>query len=260
MKINNNLGLIGLILAISFITANCGKVVNSNKKPTTQLDSASYFIGFQLSKQFKNQGGLNELDYGSFVRGFEEGMKKDSGYAINMDDPQMSMKFQRIIMSLTEKNNKIAAEKFKSKNEEAKAAFIKQNSGASSKSNGTVVFTAMKGTGSLVGEFDTLDVKITAKNAAGVTIKDLSSLPSKMTIMDLQRFFPQLAEALIGQTVGTKLKIFMDHSKIEAFKQFPSAELKFGCSIFDVDIRNSIAGKAPKEPEIQMPDMQPNKK
>lgn len=257
MKINRNLGLIGLISAISLITVNCGKVVNSNKKPTTQLDTASYFIGYQLGKQFKSQGGLTELDYGTFIRGFEEAMKKDSGFAINMDDPQISMKFQRIVMSLAEKNNKKAAEKFKTKNEEAKAAFLKQNSGASSKPNGTVVYIANAGTGADLGVFDTMDVKISAKDMSGKPIKELSNLPTKMTIMDLQQFFPELADALSGQKVGCKLRIYLDHSKIAAFKQFPTPELKFGSSVLDVDVRNSVAGKAPKEPEIKMPDMQP---
>jgi len=75
-----HLTVTALVMAALTI-ASCGKTINTGKKLGTPLDSFSYMLGLRSAMSYKLEG-LKEIDYSSFARGFEDGIKKDSGYAV----------------------------------------------------------------------------------------------------------------------------------------------------------------------------------
>ena len=73
--------------AVALFSASCGRTVNPDKKLKTGLDSFSYSLGINVGNYLKQQG-LDKIDYSSLIKGIEDKLKKDSGYAVSEADMQ----------------------------------------------------------------------------------------------------------------------------------------------------------------------------
>jgi len=104
------------LLCAATMIGSCGKSVNTGKKLSTPLDSFSYMLGIRTGMTYKMEG-LKELDYSSFAKGFEDGIKKDSGFVVpEKDASRVFQGYLQSLRSVAEKEAKAKADKWMESN------------------------------------------------------------------------------------------------------------------------------------------------
>jgi len=224
-------------IAAALLLAACGgKQVNPGKTLKTTEDSFSYSIGYQIGK-FMKGSGVEKIDYSSMVKGIEEAMKKDSGYAISEKN------IQRV------QNDYIARER------EKKAKVLKEEANKwmadNAKKSGVVKLTSNgqykeseAGKGAVPGKFDTVTCHIVVKNTKGKVIYNSRERNPQGMITDLSAFSgtPALLEAFERSAAGSKFEVY---SPMDG-QGGSSIEEAYGISIFEVEFVSVKPGKQPK--------------
>lgn len=233
------------VIAIAILFTGCGKVVNTNKTPKSDLDSFSYAFGLLVANQLKGSG-IKKMDYSSFLHGFEDGINKDSGFAIPAN------KVETILESFSKKEMKkmvkIAQEENKKFMQE------KEKEGYKSLPAGSLFKLSRKGMGKLAGEYDTLAFRLTVKDKKGKVISDGANMPpSVRAVYQLRNGFPDFYEALQQSPEGSVFTLVTENERVPMLNQGSRGIDAYNISIMTVEILKVTPGTKPKdEPKAKL--------
>lgn len=229
-----------LWISAAVLIASCGKSVNTKKKPKTMLDSFSYAYGMMLGKQMRSQG-LKELDYSSFLRGYEEAINKDSGYAIPLT------RLQNILMSYSQKEGEKFVKAMQKENREFMQA--KRKEGYTVLPSGGLLKINKKGNGKTSGDFDTIVYVLVMKDKKGAVLQDGTKLPpQRASVYNLRAGFSDFFDALQQTPAGSDFNLVVENEKVPSIsREAQSLEDKNNVTIFQIKLLDVIPGKAPKE-------------
>lgn len=229
---------------VALMAASCGKTVNPSKKIKTSLDSFSYLMGIQLGQNMKSQG-LDKIDYSSLMHGIEDGMKKDSGFAINEAD------FEKVYSGYVMKEQKKAIEKVQKETKDWLAANAKKG-GVQPLVSGGQIKIIQAGNGSAPQPYDTVEYHLFMKNGKGKEIMNTmrSGRPARFPLSMLT--IAQLKEAFEKSSVGSEVELYLNSDLIPELSQNARGiDERFGVTIINIKLLKVIPGKpAPaKAPE-----------
>lgn len=235
----NTSKIVGM-LAIGLLVSCGGKQVNPGKTLKTSSDSFSYTVGYQVGKYMKGSG-VDKIDYSSLIKGIEEALKKDSGYAVSEKDLQrvqtayMTREREKKSKALKEASEKWMAENAK------KAGVVKLAS------NGQYKVIAA-GSGASPGKYDTIKCHIMAKTQKGTVLFNTKERQPDGVTSDLTGFAmtPALLEAFEKSAAGAKFEVYtaMDASS-PLSQSVKSFDEMYGIAIFEVEFLSLKVGKQP---------------
>lgn len=227
-------------IAISLLFAGCGKVVNTNKAPKTDLDSFSYAFGLMTANQLKNSG-IKKLDYSAFLHGFEDGINKDSGYAIPTN------KVENVLQAYAQREMQKVIKIAQKENRTFMSA--KEKEGYRALPAGSLIKVSRKGMGKLAGEYDTVTYRLTAIDKNGKIISDGSKMPPLVRpVFQLRNGFPDFFEALQQSPEGSTFTLVAENERVPLIKQNTQGiNDAYGISIMTVEVIQVKAGTKPKE-------------
>lgn len=234
------------VLAIALLFTGCGKVVNTNKAPKSDLDSFSYAFGLLVANQLKGSG-IKKMDYSSFLHGFEDGINKDSGFAIP------SNKVEAILQSFSQKEMQKVIKVAQKENREFMKE--KEKDGFKSLPAGSLIKVTRKGMGKLAGEYDTIAYKLTVKDKKGKMISDGSNMaPLVRAVYQLRSGFPDFYDALQQSPEGSVFTLVAENERIPLLKQGSRGiDDAYGISVMSVELIKIIPGTKPKdEPKAKL--------
>lgn len=237
--------------AVAIAAASCGRRVDTKAAPKTSMDSFSYIVGNQVGNYMKMQG-IDKLNYGALIKGIEEALTKDSGFAINPE--KMDMIQSAYVMKEQEK-------KIKQMQEETKKWMAEnaKKSGVSYLPSKGQFKLIKQGNGATPGQWDTVVYHLVAKDVKGTVKGDTRAqgvapreVLSKIYIAPVQEAFQKVTE-------GATFEVYIQNDVyLRAGRQEP-LENRYGITIFTVELLKVIPGKEPAKsetPEMQMPPMQ----
>lgn len=233
------------VIAISLLFVSCGKVVNTNKKPKTDLDSFSYAFGLMMSKQLKGSG-IKQLDYSAFLHGFEDGMSKDSGYAIP------SNKLEATLQAYATKAQAKMTKQLQKENLEFLQA--KQKEGYKMLPGGSYIKVNKAGTGKISGPYDTIEYRFAYLDKNGNEAEAIKKLsPGRDPMHMLRAGFTDFYDAMQMAPEGSEFVILSLNEKNESMKRnAKSMEEAFGISKIVFQVIKITPGtkpvEAPKKP------------
>jgi FKBP-type peptidyl-prolyl cis-trans isomerase FklB len=238
MKKYNYLALAAMVFAVS-----CGRTVNPNKAPKTSLDSFSYIVGHQVGSYMKAQG-IDKVEFGAFIKGFEEAMKKDSGFTIKAEDME---KIQSAFI-LKEQEKKI-----KGYQEEAKkwmAENAKKNGVSTLPSKGQ--FKVVKaGAGMAPRYYDTVEYSMVVKSSKGKELfnSKMNPMSPRMPISELG--LAPIEEAFQKVTEGAVFDVYIQNDLYAGMNNKQKLEDRYGVSIFTIELIKVTPGKAPEPKKLE---------
>jgi FKBP-type peptidyl-prolyl cis-trans isomerase len=245
----------GTALVLAALTiASCGKSIDTGKKLSTPVDSFSYMLGLRTALSYKMEG-LKEIDYSSFARGFEDGIKKDSGYAV--PEKSANRVFQgdlQQLRSAAEKDVKAKTTKWLEEN---------KKKGVSELPSKAQFKTTKRGTGQVPTLDDTVVIHFKVKDVNGKLMQNTEergaplSIPAKyIPIEGLREWITQVPAGSEGTLyIPGPLPGFEAGSVEEEFSVFVW-EMKFltmnpGPTLLDPK-KPAMPGQGPKA-ELEMP-------
>lgn len=243
--------IITITAAVALVAASCGRRVDSKAAPKTSLDSFSYIVGNQVGNYMRMQG-VDKLNYGALIKGIEEAMTKDSGFAIHPD--KMEMIQSAYVMKEQEK-------KIKQYQEETKkwmAENAKKPGVSYLPSKGQ--FKLVKaGSGPAPGQWDTVVYHLVAKDTKGAIKGDTRAngmapreVLSKIYIAPVQEAFQKVTEGAVFEVV-IQNDVYLRSGRQEKLED------RYGVTIFTVELLKVIPGREPEKqeqeqiPGIKMP-------
>ncbi|MFN4914791.1 MAG: FKBP-type peptidyl-prolyl cis-trans isomerase N-terminal domain-containing protein [Sphingomonadales bacterium] len=226
-------------IAAALLLAACGgKQVNPGKSLKTAADSFSYTVGYQVGKYMKGSG-VDKIDYSSLIKGIEEALKKDSGYAVAEKDLQ---RVQTAYMTRERENKskalKEAADKWMADNAK-KPGVVKLASKGQYK-------LVEKGTGAVAGKNDTLTFHLRVKTEKGRLFfntrdRQPAGISSSLTEMAMT---PALMEAFEKLPAGSKFEVYTTMDASSPVSQYvKSFEEMYGIAVFEIEYLSVKPGK-----------------
>jgi FKBP-type peptidyl-prolyl cis-trans isomerase FklB len=237
-KINMKIYQISILAAVVALIASCGgRSINPKKNLKTSMDSFSYIVGNQVGNYLRGQG-VEKLDYSSLVKGIEDAMLKDSGFAIKAESMEGIQ--QAYVMKEQEKKIKVL--------QEATKKWVAENA----KNAGVVALPSKgqfkmvkKGTGPMPGPYDTVEYTMVVKDQKGNLKGDTRSRGvnpkdpvNKLFIAPIQEAFQQAPE-------GSTFEVYIQNDVYPRLGRQESLEDKFGITILTVELLKVTPGKAP---------------
>ncbi len=226
------------IAAVLMLAACGGKQVNPGKALKTSADSFSYTVGYQVGKYMKGSG-VDKIDYSSLIKGIEEALKKDSGYAVAEKDLQ---RVQTAYMTRERENKsktlKEAADKWMADNAK-KPGVVKLASKGQYK-------LLEKGTGAVAGKNDTLTFHLRVKTEKGRLFfntrdRQPAGISSSLTDMAMT---PALMEAFEKLPAGSKFEVYTTMDASSPVSQYvKSFEEMYGIAVFEIEYLAVKPGK-----------------
>lgn len=237
----NTSKIVGL-LALLAIASCGGKKVNPGKDLKTASDSFSYTVGYQVGKYMKGSG-IDKIDYSSLIKGIEEALNKDSGYAVSEKDLQrVQTAYMTKEREKKSKSLKEAADKWLADNAK-KAGVVKLAANGQYK-----VITA--GTGATPGKYDTITCHMIAKTQKGTVLFNTKDRQPEGITSDLTGFAmtPALMEAFEKSAAGAKFEVYAPMDATSPLSQYvKSFDEMYGIAIFEVEFLSLKAGKQPAD-------------
>lgn len=239
--------------AVAMLAASCGRTVNPGKTLKTGIDSFSYSLGINVGNYLKQQG-LDKIDYSSLIKGIEDKLKKDSGYAVSEADME---KIGRSYV-LKEQSKKIKVLQEESKKwmqENATKAGIKPLS------TGGQIRVITPGNGAAPQLYDTVEYTMIMKNSAGKELMNSSKMggPRKHPLKQIG--LTQLEEAFQKAGMGAEFEVFLQNDLVpELAQSAQSFSDKYGITILSFKILNVKPGKPEAEKPAGKGDMPPEMK
>lgn len=226
-------------IAAALLLAACGgKQVNPGKSLKTAADSFSYTVGYQVGKYMKGSG-VDKIDYSSLIKGIEEALKKDSGYAVAEKDLQ---RVQTAYMTRERENKskalKEAADKWMADNAK-KPGVVKLASKGQYK-------LVEKGTGAVAGKNDTLTFHLRVKTEKGHLFfntrdRQPAGISSSLTEMAMT---PAMMEAFEKLPAGSKFEVYTTMDASSPVSQYvKSFEEMYGIAVFEIEYLSVKPGK-----------------
>lgn len=236
------------LAAAALMLASCGKNINPSKKIKTAMDSFSYAAGWQAGTALKKRG-LEEsnVDYSAFVKGMQDALTKDSGYAVK--EEAMSAVDYSYSMKVQEKRvKKLQEESKKFLDANAKKAGV---SLLPSRSQYKLI---TPGKGAIPQAWDTISMHFEIKNLKGQTLINSRQRSPEPQIAPLAGLgLPPLEEAFQKSPAGSVFEIYIPGDMFPG--QPNSFDDKYGVYIFKVEFLSVIPGKPGSEKKPAMPEM-----
>lgn len=231
---------LGAITAL--VLASCGgKQVNPEKKLKTSIDSFSYTVGYQVGKYMKGSG-VDKIDYSALIKGVEEALKKDSGYAVSEKNLQQVQ--TNYMMAEREKKSK----SLKAESDKWLADNAKKSGVVALASKGQMKMIKA-GTGPAPGKWDTITCHLVVKTSKGRLMFDTKGRNPMGVKSNLQELglTPALLEAFEKAAAGSKFEVYAPMDASSPLSQYAkSFEEMYGIAIFEVEFMQLTAGKQPK--------------
>lgn len=244
-----------ILIGTALLAVSCGRTVNPNKAPKTSLDSFSYVIGFNLGNNMKQQG-MEKIDYSSFIRGMEEALKKDSGFAIKKEDHSkiaeafLQKQQQKKLKDDEKKIKGIQAESKKWMDDNAKKG------GVTNLDAGGQMRMMVKGNGPSPQIYDTIVYSMVVKNAKGKEMMNSAKMGGDQRHTVKQTGVQVLEEAFQKAAAGAEFEVYIQNDMVPQLSgNAESVEDRFGISIFTFKLIKVIPGKPepPAKPGATMP-------
>jgi FKBP-type peptidyl-prolyl cis-trans isomerase len=231
---------------------SCGKSVNTSKTLKTPLDSFSYMLGLRTAFSYKGEG-LKEIDYSSFAKGFEDGIKKDSGYDVS--EKRANAAFQGYLQKLRADGEKKA--------KEATTAWLadnKKKSGMEELPSKAQFKMTSRGNGPVPTLNDTVIIHFKVKDKSGKLIQNTEDMKKPLTIA--VKFIPieGLREWITRVPAGSKATLYIP-GPLPGF-QGGSLEEEFSVYIWEMNLLGMNPGptvlegnqgeKLTPEPEVDI--------
>lgn len=228
-------------LAAALMLAACGgKQVNPGKTLKTAADSFSFTVGYQVGKYMKGSG-VDKIDYSALIKGIEEALIKDSGYAVAEKDLQrVQTAYMTREREKKSKSLKEAADKWMIENA-AKPGVVK----LASKGQYKII---EKGTGAIAGKNDTLTFHLRVKSVKGRLFfntrdRQQDGVSSSLTEMAMT---PALMEAFEKLPAGSKFEVYTTMDASSPLSQYvKSFEEMYGVAVMEVEYLSLTPGKQP---------------
>lgn len=228
-------------IAAALLLAACGgKQVNPGKSLKTAADSFSYTVGYQVGKYMKGSG-VDKIDYSSLIKGIEEALSKDSGYAIAEKELQrVQTSYMTGEREKKSKALKEAADKWMADNAK-KPGVVKLASKGQYK-------LVEKGTGAVAGKNDTLTFHLRVKTEKGRLFfntrdRQPAGISSSLTEMAMT---PALMEAFEKLPAGSKFEVYTTMDASSPVSQYvKSFEEMYGIAIFEIEYLSVKPGRNP---------------
>ncbi len=232
------------ITGLLVLAACGGKQINPKKKLKSGIDSFSYSLGFQIGKHVK-ENGIDEIDYSSLLKGVEEAMKKDSGYAIATKD------LQKVYASYLNKERLAKSKKMKAEADKWFAENAKQKNIKSLASKGQYKLIKA-GSGSVPGEYDTVYCNIVVTSQKGkelVNTAKESPEPIKVTMDKVNMMLNQsVKEAFEMSTAGSEFEVYTIADEASGLSRVASnPDDLYGVMKLRIQFLKAVAGKKPEE-------------
>lgn len=234
MKPNYTFFALSAVLAL----ASCGSDIDASKNPSTSLDSFSYSVGVDLAKNFKNQA-ITEIDFGSLVRGIQDGLAKDSGFVISEE------KLQEVQRSYV---TSIQAKRMKEIQQETKdilTAFGKESGVTQLPSKG--YYKQIKaGNGPSPQSYDTIECRFIAKDGKGKVLFENTKEPMPFRGVVTSLNLLPLEEALMKTAAGGKFQVKLSNELNPVMaRSSRSFDAMYGITDFELELLSVKAGLPP---------------
>ncbi len=205
---------------------SCGKSVNTSKTLKTPLDSFSYMLGLRTAFSYKGEG-LKEIDYSSFAKGFEDGIKKDSGYDVS--EKRANATFQGYLQKLRaegEKKAKEAANKWLADN--------KKKSGIEELPSKAQFKMTSRGKDAVPTLNDTVVIHFVVKDQNNKVLQNTEDMKRPLTIPVRSIPIQALVEWITRVPVGSKATLYIP-GPLPGF-QGGSLEEEFAVYIWEMNL------------------------
>lgn len=226
------------------LLAGCGEKIDTSKTLKTSEDSFSYVYGYETAQRMKQQG-VDALDYGSFVRGMQEGLSKDSGLAIKQD--AMGKVYQAYVQGVQDKKIKVLQ-----KETNDYMAKLSKESGVTPLASKGYYKQLKKGNGAVPGIYDTITCYFIIKNAKGKVFQDnrKDKKPFVGNIASLN--LAPLEESFQKTSSGGSFEMVVSNVEFPSLARMSGAfEDMYGITVIEVDLLNVVAGQKPSnEPPL----------
>lgn len=239
--------------AAALALAACGgKTVRPDKTLKTGIDSFSYTVGYQVGKYMKGSG-IEKMDYSSLIKGIEEALKKDSGYAVSDKDIQrVQSGYMMKIRETKSKELKAESEKWLAENAKKSGISLLASKGQ---------YKQIKaGQGAVPNMWDTVECYITVTTPKGKVLFDArqrSPKPINSVLSDLA-LTPALMEAFEKSAAGSQFEVYTAMDANSPLSQFASSfEEMYGIAVIKVDFLSLKAGKKPDSKDAAGMEMPP---
>lgn len=226
-----------LFVAVAVLAASCGRRVDTKSAPKSSMDSFSYIVGNQVGNYMKMQG-IDKLNYGSLIKGIEDALTKDSGFAIKAEDMERIQ--SAYVMKEQEKKIKTLQEetkKWMAENAKNKGVTYLPSKGQ---------FKMLKaGSGATPGVYDTIEYSMVVKDAKGKVKGDTRK--QGMNPRDVVNKVPiaPIKEAFEKVTEGSTFEVYIQNDVYMRVGQQGSLEDRYGVTVFTIELLKVIPGKAP---------------
>jgi FKBP-type peptidyl-prolyl cis-trans isomerase FklB len=240
------------LAALVVLAASCGRRVDTKSAPKTSMDSFSYIVGNQVGNYMKMQG-VDKLNYGTLIKGIEDALTKDSGFAIKPED--MERVQSSYVMKEQEKKIKLLQDESKKW-----MADNAKNKGVSYLPSKGQFKMLKQGSGPTPGVYDTIEYSMVVKDIKGKVKGDTrkqgmnpKDVVNKVPIAPVQEAFQKVTE-------GSTFEVYIQNDVYMRVGSQGSLEDRFGITIFTIELLKVTPGKAPapgsepKQEELQMPE------
>lgn len=241
---NNIIIAFALLLVVA---TSCGRRVDTKAAPKTSLDSFSYIVGNQVGNSMKMQG-IDKINYGALIKGIEEALTKDSGYAIKAED--MDRILSAFMMKEQEKKIKVLQEE--SKKWMADNAKNKGVSYLPSKGQFKLI---SQGNGPAPGAYDTVEYSMIVKDHKGKVKGDTREQPMNPREVLSKIYIDPVKEAFEKVTQGSKFEVYIQNDIYLGGSRQESLENRYGITIFTIELIKVTPGKAPEGGEDEIPKL-----
>lgn len=234
----NQILIASLVLLV--IATSCGRRVDTKSAPETSLDSFSYIVGNQVGNYMKTQG-IDKLSYGALIKGIEEAMKKDSGFAIHPDS--MDKIQTTFVMREQEKKIKVIQEETKKW-----MADNAKKPGVSYLPSKGQFKELKKGTGAVAGENDTVVYHLRAVDTKGKVKGDSRERGVAPREVIRNIYIAPIREAFEKVAEGATFEVYIQNDVfMGGAGSRESIESRFGVTVFTIELLKVIPGTAPAE-------------
>jgi len=227
------------------LLAACGENINTSKELKTSEDSFSYIYGYGIAQRM-SQEGIDDLDYGAFIRGIRDGLSgKDSIMAIK--EEKMGKIYQGYIMSNQEKKTKKLQ-----KETQDYLAKVGKEAGVQSLPSKAYMKMITKGNGPVPQAWDSIECYVRWTTGSGNVIID--SYKDKKPYIGISSGLQltPVEQAIQKAPAGSVFEVtFSNNDYPQLSRMFRNFNDAYGVSIWKVELRKVTPGT----PEASKPEL-----
>ncbi len=233
-----NTKTIGAVVATSLLFS-CDSTEIVGKNPQSSMDSFSYSIGINIGQRIKEQG-LDQVSYESFVKGVQDGMNMDSGYA--MTDDQMG----DVYGSYIAKVQKELSAKLQAETKE-KLQTLSKEDGVSILPSKAYFRSIQQGKGLSPQLYDTVVCRFSISTLDGDELMSNfdAEMPFRNTLSVIN--MQPMQEGFMKSKVGAEFEVIVPNEKYPTNSR--KFEDKYGISVYKVKLLDVVPGTPPADNE-----------